>query len=72
MTPLSPEQERAMQRHWKCVCGNDPCDGLDCGVYLRGQAPRRKPKPKGAKEMAAIRAKAWATRRARLTGKKGE
>ena len=25
---------------WHCTCGNTPCDGLDCGVWLPGQAPR--------------------------------
>lgn len=48
---------------WHCTCGHTPCDGLDCGVYLPGQAPRRKPVPKSPEEMAAIRARAWATRR---------
>jgi hypothetical protein len=48
-----------------CICGRDPCDGLDCGVYLPGQAPRKQPDPKSAADMAAIRATAWATRRAK-------
>lgn len=47
----------------ECICGNIPCDGLDCGVYLPGQAPRKKAAPKTADEMADIRARAWATRR---------
>jgi len=45
-----------------------PCDDqhrLECGVYLPGEAPRRKPAKKTPEELAAIRAKAWATRRAR-------
>jgi hypothetical protein len=48
---------------WKCVCGQGPCDGLDCGVYLPGCAPRKKAAPKTAAENAEIRARAWATRR---------
>lgn len=47
----------------ECICGHQPCDGLDCGVYLSGRAPRRKPAPKLPEEMADIRARAWATRR---------
>lgn len=54
-------------KNWCCTCGNEPCDGLDCGVYLPGQAPRQKAAPKSADEMRAIRAKAWATRRAART-----
>jgi len=50
----------------KCVCGLTPCSGLDCGPYLPGRAPRKKPAPKSADELRAIRAKAWATRRAHL------
>jgi len=46
-----------------CVCGHTPCDGLDCGPYLPGRAPRKTLAPKTADEMKAIRAKAWATRR---------
>lgn len=49
---------------WECTCGRDPCDGLDCGVYLPGQFPRRKSAPKPPEEISAIRAQAWATRRA--------
>lgn len=48
---------------WNCECGNFPCDGLDCGVYLPGKAPRKKPSPKTPAELSAIRAKAWETRR---------
>ncbi len=50
--------------------GSDcPCDDehrLDqCGVYLPGHEPRKKPAPKTPEQLAAIRAKAWATRRAK-------
>ncbi len=48
-----------------CVCGQTPCSGLDCGVYGPGGAPRKKVAPKPAEEMAEIRSKAWATRRAK-------
>lgn len=41
--------------------------GLDDGVYLPGRAPRKVPAPKTPEELSAIRAKAWATRRSRLT-----
>ncbi len=37
--------------------------GLDDGPYLPGRAPRKRPAPKSAAELSAIRAKAWATRR---------
>ena len=40
-----------------------PCDGLDCGVWLPGQAPRKQAAKKSPDEMADIRARAWATRR---------
>lgn len=39
--------------------------GLDDGPLLPGQAPRRKPPPKSPAELADIRARAWATRRAK-------
>lgn len=39
--------------------------GLDDGPFLPGRGPRRTPPPKSAAELAAIRAKAWTTRRAR-------
>lgn len=39
--------------------------GLDDGPYLPGHGPREKPAPKSDEEMAEIRAKAWATRRAK-------
>lgn len=39
--------------------------GLDDGPYLPGQAPRKKPAPKPADVMASVRARAWATRRAK-------
>ena len=48
---------------WKCTCGHDPCDGLECGVYLPGREPRRKPTPRTPEEISAIRAQAWTTRR---------
>lgn len=54
----------------ECVCGHIPCDGLDCGVFLPGQAPRKKMATKPAEEMARIRAQAWATRRAKY-GERG-
>ena len=37
--------------------------GLDDGPYLPGRAPRKKPAPKAAHEISAIRKRAWATRR---------
>ena len=37
--------------------------GLDDGPYLPGKAPRKKPAPKSASEIADIRSRAWATRR---------
>lgn len=49
----------------RCICGNIPCDGLDCGPYLPGQAPRKKPAAKSPEELARIRAQAWETRRRR-------
>lgn len=39
--------------------------GLDDGPWLPGHGPRRKPAPKPPEELAAIRARAWATRRAK-------
>jgi len=39
--------------------------GLDDGPYLPGCAPRKKPKAKDPSEIADIRARAWATRRAK-------
>jgi len=47
----------------ECVCGCEPCSGLDCGPFLPRQAPRKRPEPKGADEVKTIRAAAWATRR---------
>jgi len=52
-----------VNRYWHCECGNTPCDGLECGVYLPGEAPRKKAAPKSSEEMRLIRAKAWETRR---------
>lgn len=49
---------------WRCICDRTPCVGLDCGVWLPGQAPRRRSAPRETPEqLAAIRAKAWQTRR---------
>lgn len=52
---------------WPCVHGAD-CQGLgiDCGP----DQSRRKPLPKSATELADIRARAWATRRAKY-GERG-
>lgn len=52
---------------WPCVHGAD-CEGLgiDCGP----DQSRRKPPPKSARELAGIRAQAWATRRAKY-GERG-
>jgi len=52
---------------WSCTCARSPCDGLDCGVYLPGRAPRRAAAPKSAAQNAEIRARAWATRRMKAT-----
>lgn len=49
---------------WSCVCGNTPCNGLDCGVYLPGCAPRKKIE-RPAHLVSADRLLAWETRRAR-------
>lgn len=54
----------------ECVCGHSPCDGLDCGPYLPGRAPRKRPAPKSPELVKAIRKIAWATRRAKY-GEKG-
>lgn len=45
-----------------CPC-DDQCRLDTCGVYLPGEEPRKKPAPKSPEELAAIRAKAWETRR---------
>lgn len=37
--------------------------GLDDGPWLPGCAPRKKPDPKSAAELTAIRKRAWQTRR---------
>ena len=52
---------------WPCIHGAE-CEGLgiDCGPDQR----RRKPAPKAAAEIADIRARAWATRRAKY-GERG-
>jgi hypothetical protein len=54
-----------MISEWLCVCGSEPCNGLDCGVYLPGRKPRKVPHKKTASEMAQIRQRAWETRRAK-------
>jgi hypothetical protein len=43
----------------ECVCGNTPCDGLECGVFLPRQAPRKKHPPMSPE----ARARGWETRR---------
>ena len=54
---------------WHCTCGNTPCDGLDCGVWLPGQAPRKQ-STRPAHLVSADRLRAWETRRAKY-GKEG-
>ena len=44
--------------------------GLDDGPWLPGHAPRKKPTPKDAGEIARIRACAWSTRRTKY-GERG-
>lgn len=44
--------------------------GLDDGPYLPGCAPRKRPPAKSPEDLAAIRARAWATRRAKY-GERG-
>lgn len=47
---------------WPCIHGTDcPGTGLDCGP----DQSRKKPAPKSADELKDIRARAWATRRAK-------
>jgi hypothetical protein len=55
---------------WHCECGNSPCNGLDCGVYLPGRAPRKRATPKAARELSEIRMRAWETRR-QIYGQRG-
>lgn len=57
---------RMTDADWCCVCGNVPCNGLDCGAYLLGHTPRKKPAPKPPQEISDIRKRAWVTRRAAL------
>jgi hypothetical protein len=61
------------------VCGLDQSwlhdhkpdnSGLDDGPPLPGHAPRKKMEPKPADEVRDIRARAWATRRAKY-GQRG-
>lgn len=54
---------------WCCVCHNDPCDGLDCGVYLPWGAPRKKRVVDPA-TFSVERGRAWVTRRAKY-GERG-
>ena len=49
----------------ECPDNRSDGSGLDDGVFLPGQAPRKKPAPKDAAEIARIRAAAWSTRRAK-------
>jgi hypothetical protein len=73
MTDTSTEAAKPFERidgEWCCVCGRDPCSGLDCGTFLLGQTPRRSAAPKPAEVVAEIRARAWATRRAKY-GERG-
>lgn len=51
-----------MVDRWPCIHGAE-CDGdgLDCGP----DQSRKKPAPKSPEEMADIRARAWAARRAK-------
>lgn len=49
----------------ECLCGTEPCTGLECGVFLPGQAPRAAGKAKSTLQLRGIRARAWATRRAK-------
>jgi len=55
---------------WHCECGNSPCNGLDCGVYLPGRAPRKRATPKAVCELSEIRMRAWETRR-QIYGQRG-
>jgi hypothetical protein len=48
-----------------CECGHTPCDGLDCGVYFPGCAPRKKPAPKPPAVVRDMKLRGWATRRAK-------
>lgn len=63
------EAEEGSRTPWKCVCGLTPCSGLDCGVYLPGQSPRKASPKKSSAELSSIRKRAWATRRAALIAK---
>lgn len=55
---------KTCETDWNCVCHNAPCYGLDCGVYLPGEKPRKLMPRKSPSELRAIRLRAWATRRA--------
>lgn len=56
---------RMTSADWCCICGNTPCNGLDCGPYLFGKTPRKTPEPKPPHVVSDIRKRAWETRRAR-------
>ena len=65
-TPPMSSDTRGVER-WPCIHGTD-CEGLgiDCGP----DQSRRKPSPKTPLELADIRSRAWATRRAKY-GERG-
>jgi hypothetical protein len=76
MGRADPDTRRPSGRGWKVsrrkavgpARPDLPLDHLDQGVWLPGYEPREKPEPKTKEELAQIRAKAWATRRASRTG----
>lgn len=53
----------AIPSAWQCVCGNEPCDGLECGVWLPGHAPRKQHVITDPASYSAARRRAWETRR---------
>jgi hypothetical protein len=63
MTAPAVREYRSGGHVWHCVCGNDPCSGVDCGIPI--DPPRKKPARRSAEEARSIRAQAWATRRAK-------
>jgi hypothetical protein len=63
-------QELLGVSEWVCVCGNIPCDGLNCGVWLKGQKPRKQPRKQNPIEASEQRRRAWETRRERY-GERG-
>jgi hypothetical protein len=50
------------EKRWPCIHGSE-CDGR--GLHCGPDQSRKKSTPKPASEMAAIRARAWETRRAK-------